>query len=90
MRHWLLTLLFVVAALVGYALAPLGILAEPAPAAFTYGHTLVLIREDGRKEQPCTVVRQRGDFVACSAIKGSPTVWYNLRFVERVQETSGG
>ncbi len=90
MRNWLLALVVVLAVFVGYTLAPRSARAE-TPQAFSFGQALILRWADGRGEQRCSVLRQQGDFVAC-ADQGSTggdrtgTVWYNLRFIERVEE----
>lgn len=90
MRMSLLALFVVLAALVGYALAPGSVRAESTPA-FSYGQTLILTWQDGRGQERCSVHRQAGDFVACANQRstvgdGTTTVWYNLRFIERAEE----
>jgi hypothetical protein len=91
MRNWLLILFVVLVALVGYRLGAHPVRAESNTPAFSYGQTVLLFSENGRQQQQCAVHRQAGDFVKCgdqlSADGGrSATVWYNLRFIERVEE----
>jgi hypothetical protein len=95
MRNWLMILLVVLVALVGYRLGAHPVRAESSTPAFSYGQTVLLFWENGRQQQRCAVHRQAGDFVKCgdepSADGGrSGTVWYNLRFIERVEEVPRG
>ena len=89
MRNWFFVLLLALAGAGGYAVSPRAVQADPDAWAFSFGQTVLLTWEDGRRQQQCTVVRQRGDFLACGGQRSDPGVWYNLRFIERVEEVPG-
>jgi hypothetical protein len=90
MRKWLSVVFVVLAALIGYALAPKALRAQAGSAPFTTGQTLVLTFESGRQQHRCTVTLQHGDFLGCMRERTPESdereVWYNLRFVERVEK----
>lgn len=95
MRNWLLVLLLVLAALVGYGLGARPVEAGSNTQAFSFPQTVLLIWENGRHEQRCAVVRQTGEFLVCgeqpsAAGNRAAMVWYNLRFIERVEEIPRG
>jgi hypothetical protein len=88
-RKSLAVVFVVLAALIGYALAPKALRAQAGSVPFVTGQTLVLTFESGRLQHRCTVTLQHGDFLGCMRERtpGSDEreVWYNLRFVERVE-----
>ena len=82
--------LITAAVLVGYALAPHRATAQSTSLPFNAGHRVLLTFEGGRNQQWCTVTQARGDFVGCAPERAAGVVddrevWYNLRFVERVE-----
>ena len=90
MRKWLPAVIVVVILLVGYLLPPRTVGAQQASLPFLAGQRLMLTFEAGRNSQPCTVVMVQGDFLGCTRERsiGSEEreIWYNLRFVERVEK----
>ena len=91
MRNWFFAFFLVLAALAGYALAPRTVQAQqPHFIPFLPGQTILLTFESGRNQQGCTVTMLRDEFIGCTTERTpgreEREVWYNLRFVERIDK----
>lgn len=73
----------------GLHLRPGPVSAQQGSVPFIAGQRLLVIFESGRNQQSCTVVAVHGDFIGCTRERsiGSEEreLWYNLRFVERIE-----
>ena len=90
MRNWLSMFLLAVGVLIGYAITPRPVVAQGS-SPFVSGETLSLHYEPDRGSTRCTVSAQHGDFLGCTTERttgtfGQREIWYNLRFVTRVEK----
>jgi len=90
MRNWLSAFLLAVGVLIGYAISPRSVVAQGS-MPFVAGEILSLHYEPDRGSTRCTVTMQHGDFLGCTTERAAGTigqreVWYNLRFVTRVEK----
>ena len=91
MRTWLSTVFVGIAAVAGYLAAPgRPVSAQIQTVPFTTGQSVLLTFESGRNQQWCTVTMQHGDFLGCAVERAvgreERVIWYNLRFVERLEK----
>ena len=91
MRTWLSTVLVGIAAVAGYLAAPgRPVSAQIQGPPFIAGETILLTFESGRNQQWCLVSGHQGDFLGCASGRAvgreDRVIWYNLRFVERLEK----
>jgi hypothetical protein len=93
MRSWLSAAVILIAVLVGYALAPGALRAQPT-VPFSAGQRLVLTFAGGRQQGlstqvTCIVTMRDGDFIGCRRERtpGSDEreIWYNLRYIDQIE-----